>query len=466
MSQAHASDCAPSAPVAPRAGRLAGVVLLAMTAAAAAEPALRYRLEPGTCLVYEHRATVFAGSDTEAGTTRTSEVQVWCLQRSGSGVLLLVVLAPPVEGQAAPARSALLYVDENGRRRLPEGTITRLGAVDPALDILPMLPLTTAHLGAWTTPEDVFARRWRCTSRGPDPAQPDYEQVAFELDDPAGVMEVLGQARSGQFWFDREAGHVVRCAAETRDEQAGTRTHTSTTLRRRATRSATWAARRAEEAERYLRTLRHEDRLLGEVTNRPAELTRTLQQLDQLWATFAADVDGRAGSPFAQIAESRRQQLRADAGVLRARAALALRWLNQPARTWSLQDASGTAMTSERVRRGVVIECFWSASTPDGLRVLEPLRRWTTEPGHPVVPVLCYNMDFNLAVARRAIERCGSGLTQIIGGPLQDVEGLREFPVIRVVDGAGLGRGVWVGWDTTYAAARALAQRLARESAP
>ena len=131
---------------------------------------------------------------------------------------------------------------------------------------------------------------------------------------------------------------------------------------------------------------------------------------------------------------------------------------------WSLQDSAGRTLTSESARRGVVIECFWSSESIWGLRVLRPLSRWRHTPGDPPIPLLCYNMDYSLAVAQRAIARCGAGLTQILAGPLQDVENLPEFPVLRVVDGHGFVRGVWIGWDSNYFAARELARHLAVEA--
>lgn len=435
--------------------------LLACGPSAAAQQELRYRFEVGQQFMYERKAVVSSPAGAAPPQTQTEQVEAWCLQRVGHEALVLLVLTPRIAGRAAPARGALLYLDESGRRRIPDESTTRLGSLDSALELLPMLPLVVQHLSAWSTPHDLYGRQWRCTDRGADRA-PGQVRVDFAEEDASGVAEVLGQTRSGHFRFDPAGGYVTHLQIQEENRLAQTQTLVVAALRSTARHTPAWAARRAEEADRFLRALRHEDRLLGEVANRPDELSQTVAELDRLWATFASDVEAQAASPFAALAEGRRQQLAADADVLRARAAVAQRWLNRPARPWSLQDAGGQTVTSEALRRGVIIECFWSAESVWGLRVLQSLRRLPRDPVRPLPRLISYNMDFNIAVARRAIERCGEGLTHILGGPLQDVEELPEFPVVRVLDPRGVVRGIWFGWEPDYAAACELARQLAR----
>jgi hypothetical protein len=425
----------------------------------AAPPPLRYRFEVGQQLVYERKAVTTPLDATAPARQVAEQIEVWCLRREGHEVLLLLHLTRGTEGRSEPARGALLYLDETGRRRIPDESALRLGPLDSALEVLPMLPLVVQQLSAWSTPYDLYGRQWRCTRREAGEA-PGFIAVDFTEEDSSGVAEVLGQSRSGQFRFDPVGGYVTRLELQEHDARAQTRTTVSAVLRQTAAHTAAWAARRAEEADRFLRTLRHEDRLLGEVLSQPDELPQTRAQLDRLWAAFASDVEAPAASPFAVLAEARRQQLVADADTLRARAALARRWLSLPARPWSLQDASGHTVMSEALRRGVVIECFWSAESVWGLRALQSLRQLPQDPARPPLRVISYNMDFNIAVARQAIERCGQGLTQILGGPLQDVEALPEFPVVRLVDPRGIVRGLWVGWEPSYAAAADLARQL------
>ncbi len=114
-----------------------------------------------------------------------------------------------------------------------------------------------------------------------------------------------------------------------------------------------------------------------------------------------------------------------------------------------------------RASASVVIECFWSGESVWGLRVLEPMRRLLAELPPQRVRLICYNMDREVERAREVIQRCGGGLTQILGGPLLEVETLPELPVVRVLDGGGIVRDVWIGWQPSYDAARDLAFQLA-----
>lgn len=442
------------------------LLALSITGPAAADRPLKYRFAVGDHLVYERRAVVRRLDDQQPVTTRVDQVQVWCLQREASEVLLLVQSLGSVEGRTEPAQGALLYMDETGRRGWPEEMLPRLGPLEPAIGLLPVLPLSIQSEDDWLGPPDLYGRQWRCGSRGPDDQQRGQLRVEFREEDPTHVLELLSQTRSGCFWFDASAGRVTRLESEERDDRARTQTRVVAVLRQTLTHTPQWAARRTDEARGFLRALRHEDRGLGEIVARPDELPRTLQQLDRLWSALKSDMDARAASPFIGLAEGRRQQIRVDADRFRAQAELGRRWLNQPAGHWSLQDLAGQTVTSEATRQGVVIECFWSAESVWGLRMLESVRRLQNERGVQPLRIICYNIDFDVQLARQAIERCGSGLTHILGGPLQDVERLPESPVLRVVDAAGIVRGIWVGWQWAYTDARDLARKLAEANPP
>lgn len=434
---------------------------LAAASAAQADDPLRYRFEAGRQLVYECRETVIPLDRNEPLHRAVNQVQIWCLERRAGEMFILFDQQRVEDGRTEPVAGALLYCDEAGRRRLPEETPSRLDTLDWALTLLPMLPLGAEGDSVWATPPDHFNRQWRCTSRGPDPACEGHLRIEFTLEEPLGLANLLGQSRSGQFWFDPDDGHVSRFEAEELDLRTRTRTRATAVLRQKATQTSAWAARRSEESDRFRRALRNEDRLLAEVVTRPDELARTLAQLDKLWSAFKSDVEPRTGSPFLELADGRRQQLRDDAGLFQTRASLGLRWMNQPARPWSLQDPAGRTVTSEATRPGVAIECFWSFDSVPGLRALESVRRLQAALGPNPPRVICYNMDNDVDFARRAIERGGRGLTHILAGPLQDAEALPEFPVVRVVDRQGIIRGIWIGWQPDYPAARELARRLA-----
>ncbi|MCK4341893.1 MAG: hypothetical protein KAY37_09250, partial [Phycisphaerae bacterium] len=447
------------------------LVLLALTPAGA-DQMLQYRLDVGDRLVFERQATVSALETGEPLGRVTDQVQLWCLARRQDELLVLVELNRSSDGSAEPARAVVLYVGEGGRRRCPAETQTRLDPLYPALDLLPVLPIGPQSEAEWRTPPDLYQRRWHCTRRGTDPAHAGRLRIDFVVEDPLGVADVLGHTRSGSYWFDPRVGLVTRFESEEADQTRETRTKAVGVLRERLEQSPAWCARRADEAERFLRTLNHEERLLHEVVSRPEALPRTYTELDRLWLAFKTDVDDRALSPFATIADARRQDLRAAADAFPARSELGRRWLNQPAVTWTLQDAAGETVICEAARQGVVIECFWSGESVWGLRVLEPMRRLQAALPRHRVRLICYNMDREVERARAVIERCGGPsptpgrrpshpLLHILGGPLREVETLPELPLVRVLDREGIVRGVWVGWHPTYSAARELALELA-----
>jgi hypothetical protein len=117
-------------------------------------------------------------------------------------------------------------------------------------------------------------------------------------------------------------------------------------------------------------------------------------------------------------------------------------------------------VTCESVRHGYVIECFWSGESAWGPRALEPIRQLRKALPAELFTVLCYNMDQDLPRAQEVLARCGADLPQIVGGPLLEVEILPESPLVRVLDREGVIRGIWVGWQPEYAAARELAIKL------
>ncbi len=438
---------------------LALAMLLCATPAWAEHP-LHYRLAVGDRLIYERRVVASdAASDVEHGLSvrevehRLSvcdQLQVTAFQRTGEETLVLLELQRAVDGLSEPAVGLPLYLDDSGRRRSPEEVPARLADLDAALELLPPLPLAVDTAAFWITPTDHYGRRWRCTNRGPDAQQQGHTRIEFVVEDMLGAAEVLGRECSGRFWFDTSAGLVTRLESQETCRYEGRARRVSAVLKQKLTHPPLWAARRAEEVQRFLRALRHEDRLLHELLTRPDDVEQTLTQLDRVWSAFRSDVDARAGSPLATLADARRQRWHARADALRGRAALGHRWRGQPARTWTLQHAAGQTVTSETARQGVVIECFWSAVSPWGFPVLDAMRQLQARAGDRV-RVLCYNVDDDPALAAAAIARGGAGLTHLLAAPLQQTEGLPELPVVRVVDAREIVREVWIGWQADYA---------------
>ena len=458
------SSIAHTRPAAPRNSHsqslFAALACAACIATAAAQPSLRYRLEPGDHLNYERRATSFALDTGQPIASTSARIDIWCFQRRNNEALVLLTVTDATPGSSVPTRGGVLYVDEFGRRRIPAETLIRLDDLQPALDLLPVLPVGAQGPDAWTTAPDAFRRTWRCTTAASEARTGLGMPIDFVIEDELGIAEVLGQSCTGRYWFDPRAGRVTRFESQERDENRGVRTHVFATAGRHTRESAEWADRRTEEAGRFLRTLSYEDALLDELVYPGSPWPRTRARLEQLWAAFQSDVDSRAASPLAPLVEARRQALRITAERLEARAALAERWLGRRAGPWTLQAPDGQTLTSEAARTGVVIECFWTSATAAGLRILEPLRTLQAELPTSEVRVLCYNLDSDPVRSRRAIGRCGAGLRHVLGSPLIELEPFPELPIVRVLDRQAIVRGIWIGWRPNWSAARQLALTL------
>ncbi len=427
-----------------------GLAAANASSAAGAQRTLEYRFAPGAYREYGRTVTrVPVGGGAPLVTRET--IRVWALARVGDETLILVAVARGADDPAGPASGLVLHIDSSGRRRIAPETLVLWPNLAPAFDALPELPLRVEPERRWDGPPDPLGLRWRCVAYGADPAQGGATRVEFLVEDTTCGAPLLPETRTGRYWFDPARGGLLVLDAEA-DDGRGTRTRVRVELVRVARETANWAARRAEEAARFLRTLRSEARLRDTLVQTPAASERTLTELERLWSAFVSDVEeGR--SPFVDVAENRRRELRAGAARWRSRAALAERWLGKRAPAWSLQDAAGRTVTSETLRTGVVLEYFWSAGTRLGWLGLDDLRRALPNLREPPVPVLCYEMDLDAGRAAAAVAACGHGLTHLLGAPLQFVDPVPDEPVLRLLDRDGRVTAVWVGWPLDFASA-------------
>ncbi len=437
------------------------VALTAALPAAAQTPSLTYQLAVGDRLVYRREAVVRANDSGAVRQRIVDDVQCWCLAEEDGQKLLLIQLVREAGAEVHPARGAVLYVTSRGERRWPDEMPPRLAPLLAALDVLPVLPVGAQQPTAWVSPPTIHGRRWHCRNVGPAAEGGGTLTIDVDIRDPLNAWDVLGRQRAGRFWFDPRRGRLRRATYHASDARAGTETEVVAELRDVLDHSAPWCARRADEVQRYLQALRVESRLHRSILDRPEKLDQWLEQLDQLWAGFRSDVDSRANSPLATLADAHRQYVRHATPALRARAALATRWLNRPAGTWTLQDPAGETVPCEDLRNGVVIECFWSADAAPGLLALQSWRQTQAAMPRGAVTLLCCNLDRDPMRARAAIAACGDDLRHVLAAPLLQVETVPELPVVRVIDAAGIVRGVWVGWQPDYLEAARLAVSLA-----
>jgi hypothetical protein len=176
-----------------------------------------------------------------------------------------------------------------------------------------------------------------------------------------------------------------------------------------------------------------------------------------------------ADSPIRAIALANERRLTGSTPILRAAAQRSARWMDKPSYDWSLQAPGGETLRSADMRDRPLVECYWSAESPWGLRALEMMRRFNgrvgagaegggsgagdggeSRDGGPAdkgrVRVVCINMDRDVALARRAIAACGGGLTHVLGESLSANEPEMDYPTVRLVDREGRVRHVIVGW--------------------
>ena len=439
----------------------AGLALVHGAAIVQAQPPLRYNFQPGDRLVYQ-RSAIVASLETGAVEQQiTDQIQIWCLERTDEDTLVLLDTRHFVNAKGEPVRGALFRIDSRGNRDMEAGMLTRISEMDAGFDLLPVLRAAMAPGPSWTTPGDVYGRRWHCERQSPDAERGGHIRVTFTVEDTTGVSEAIGEERFGTFWFDPRAGCVTRVESELRHRTAGVTVQAKIKLVERRSNSGGWAAQRVGEARTFLRTLGNEDRLLRDVLARPAEIDATVRHLNRLWSGLAAKPGPRANSPVRDIAAAQHYRVGASENSLRLAAARCRRWLGKRSIDWSLQDPDGETVRSAELRDQVMIECYWSADSLWGLRSLEMMRRLTAELAGKPVRIVLLNMDRDVELARWAIKSCGNDLKHVLAESLSTREPELDFPTVRVIDRKGVVRQVVIGWrPDIHAELKAMLERL------
>ncbi len=427
----------------PRAACLAAVLYAA--GAAAADPPLRYDLDVGERLVYERRVRVLPLDGDSVVQRYSQQLQLWCLASDLKEDYLLAELIHVAAQQTEPARGALFHIDHRGRRRFPDEILARVAGLDPLFELLPLLPAALESGPSWLTEPDHFGRCWRCT-RAP-PADDGPTRIDFVLEDPTGVTEARAVEQRGAYWFDAQAGLVTRIETEWIDRHAQQRTLAVTRLHNRLKEDELWCQRRIAEADKYLCTLRLEDRLLAQVTAGPTSVEQILAHADRLWLELVTELPDRPESPLRRLARAHRMLLAKESGRYRERAALPREWLGAAAAHWSLQTPDGRTIRSEGMRDRYVVECFWSADSLWSLRSFEILRHLQKALPAEDVRVVCLNIDADVAAGRRAAQLCGGELLHVLAGPPVGGQPPRELPVFRLLDRNSRVLAVYFGWQ-------------------
>lgn len=429
---------------------LACAGLLSWVSTSLADP--QYKLTVGTHHAF-HRVELVS-QDHQQVSREEYELRLWTLAQANTGTLVLIT-QHPTANTPGDVTGLLAIVSPNGRRHWPPALVNHVDEQIELLDLLPILPGPVQQQSDWTSAADLFHRTQHCRGSGSNPLR-----VEFELHDPVLAHFGMAPSRTGHYEFNVAAGRLERLESTETDPTTNQTRQVIITHRSSRQFTSSWSTRRAAEAERYLRTHSRADNIMHEIFNNPHTLDAGLDRLQRLWSGFLADLDSEAGSPFRLLARAQRNLNDTERRQLRQRLEIGRAWAGNPARTWTLSTPTGDTVTSETLRNGPVIECFWSSQSPWSIRALGPFLRLQDGQTGRRVPVLCYNMNVHLTQALAAIAHAPAELTHIVAGPLQMAEHLPELPLVRVLDADGVTREFWVGWQADYPAARERAQEL------
>ncbi|MFH1746547.1 MAG: hypothetical protein ABIG44_05815 [Planctomycetota bacterium] len=426
------------------------VFLLLGLPSAAGQTGLLYRFEVGDELVYERRIQSLNSGTNELIRRDVQQIRIWCLARTVSEAFLLFEITPVDDGTPLPPRAVLMYVDQYGRRRIPDSMQLLADELEIAFELVPVQRLTMQAVAAWITPANIFGQQRRCTLAGPDDKHDRHTRVDYKIEYPPPLGSVLGYQGSGRYWYDTQAGLVTRCEASRQDKLSNTTTQSVALLRRQTRQTQEWIRRRVAETQIYLQSVQRERRLCQDILTQPEQVDRILERLGRLWSGRGGDFDAKSGSPYERLARAHRHYLSERVTELRSMAKYAQQTLNHPAPPWSLQDIAGTAVASEEMRGDVTIECLWSCHERHFWATLAALRDLRPQLKGTPIRVICLNVDTDAYQATRVIAGLPAGQTHVLAGPLLTINNPARLPVLRVLDKQGVVRHLWTGWRPSY----------------
>jgi hypothetical protein len=276
-------------------------------------------------------------------------------------------------------------------------------------------------------------------------------QVRFTMEDPTGVCDFLNDSTEGVYWLDANAGLLTRLEMTHYSGRERRKRTIRCELAGREQMDSAWLERRRLELVRFIRAQQIEDGLHDELGTHPERVNGTIRRSEHLWGEYLVQPPRDESSPLRRVAEACERRARALAPALRERAALASEWIGAPAAQWSLQDMNGGTVTSETVRKGVTVECFWSSTSPASLRMLAVLQRLRGEIGTDLPSIVCLNLDSDPVAFRRASAACAGDLVSVHAGPPMQGEMPATLPIVRVLDASGRVRRVHFGWRASLA---------------
>ncbi|GMU82829.1 MAG: hypothetical protein AMXMBFR47_27000 [Planctomycetota bacterium] len=410
---------------------LCGAVLLLLAGTpATGQDRFRYALPRGECWTYERKLDI--SRDGAAVHSGRQTIRIWFLDTRTEDADAWIEIAP------AGDERGILYagpvtIDRSGRRRSPPEFADRLPELDAALEILPGLAPALGPADRWDSGSDANGRALQ-QSLSDGTGEGDIRRVRYDVIDREGVDAFLGRRASGEYIWDVAAGRVREVVERQRVAGLSLETEVRCRFLASAPLGEAWCGRRRQEIVRYLAAVRAEAGWISRSGREALSPETLLSNLDRVWVEFLHVEPREEDSPVRRAAESRRRELRARAETLRERARQAAQWVGTHAAAWSLLAPDGTAVKSESLGKGGLVEVFWSARSVSSLRSMATIRAALAAATARDIAIVCINLDTDVNLARRAIDACGGGLTHVLSGPPIGGDSPSDLPVIRFLD--------------------------------
>ncbi len=419
---------------------------------AAGQGAFASTYTPGELRVY-NRSLTRTPADADTPTAADRHLWIYSVTATEAATTLLILDAPADANRDRPrtARTLrLLTIDPFGRWDSSTNAPDQLAAEPTFLDLFPLLGPPAFQQAAWTGPGDALGRRYQF-ERDPDVPR----ALTYTSADPWNLFAAVGWRFTGRLSFDadRERLQTVRHTwQEAHTAQQITfdyRLRQQRQLAPDALRQLQRETQRLRAVLSWLRTAEQRNLALGGPP--PDFAANRATRLRELQRDLAPDSPINAWVT-AQLAATRETPPSSRPSPL-----------GQPVRAWRLQTTAGETLSDNDLRRGWVVELAWSASDWAALATAHHLHAAARA---RQIPLISYNLDTDLKVARRAAEALDFDTPHLLAEPLAAGEPWLASGRYRLVDPRGTIVAVGSGLRTDWSAFLAPAVEARRELAP
>jgi thiol-disulfide isomerase/thioredoxin len=422
------------------------IALLLPRAAACAEEPLRYRLDPGTRLVYEGEEVAVTASS-RLGLERRSELLV--VRERGEGVWDVIVTHHQVRfiergggREAQPESGSLQAFEVRADGTIVDRALDTSGTIDR---LLPRLPADESELRAgWTFTSGDVLHHCRTAPGGGSGDTGHGALSCFEIEPTSDLTDLQEFSATYRYDFDRVAGLIRAIHVQHRHQGRDTRSGTDRLIER---------ARLDEEAARAL-AADYDAWLLADRayvrTVADALSSRTPHDARALLERARESLDGTRDTMHSAILRAHLERRleehdQAQPSIARSIAQQSA-LIGRPAPGWSLLDMAGGGHDLMDYRGRIVLLDFWHRHCGFCIRAMPQLRevarRFTAER----VVVLGMNVDERESDARLVIDKLGIDYPTLRADrSVAAAYGVRGYPTVFVIDGRGDVRSIIVG---------------------